>query len=239
MVVGATGAIGSALVAALAKDDTFANVYATHRCDLSKLSSELQSQSVPVHLDLTDEPSIRSAASKCSATGRLQLIIVASGVLHDGQRLQPEKSWSTLNATDMERVFRINTIGPTLVAKHFLPLLDKDNRSVFAALSARVGSIKDNRLGGWYAYRSSKAGLNMMIKTLSIELRRKNPAGICIGLHPGTVDSDLSRPFQKNVAKENLFDPDRAARQLLYVAQHVEAQQSGDVLAWDGKPIEP
>jgi len=137
----------------------------------------------------------------------------------------------------MKQVFAINTIGPALVAKHFLPLLDRNRRSVFAALSARVGSISDNRLGGWYGYRASKSALNMIIKTLAIELSRRNREAICIGLHPGTVDSRLSAPFQNNVAADKLFAPDLAATQLLEVVDQVRSEQSGRLLAWNGLEI--
>jgi len=134
----------------------------------------------------------------------------------------------------MERAFRINTIGPALVAKHFLPLLSKDRKAVFAALSARVGSISDNRLGGWHAYRASKAALNMMIRTLSIELARQKPKALCVGLHPGTVDTDLSKPFQARVAKDKLFSPAHSARCLLTVLDGLGPEENGGVFAWDG-----
>ena len=137
----------------------------------------------------------------------------------------------------MARAYQINAIGPALVAKHFLPLLATDRKAVFAALSARVGSIGNNRLGGWYAYRASKAALNMILKTLSIELARRNPSAICVGLHPGTVDTRLSGPFQRGVPGDKLFSPHRSAPCLLKVINALSPGQSGRVLAWDGKPI--
>ena len=137
----------------------------------------------------------------------------------------------------METAFRVNTIGPALVAKHFLPLLASDAKSVFAALSARVGSIDDNELGGWYAYRASKAALNMVIKTLSIELARRNPRALCVGLHPGTVDSRLSKPFQGGVPEGKLFQPAAAARALLTVLDGLSSGDSGALFAWDGTRI--
>jgi NAD(P)-dependent dehydrogenase (short-subunit alcohol dehydrogenase family) len=188
-------------------------------------------------MDVTDERSIELAAARCVSSGPLRLVIVATGVLHDGDTLQPEKSWLMLNADRLSKVFAINTIGPALVAKHFLPLLDRHHRCIFAALSARVGSISDNRLGGWYGYRASKAGLNMIIKTLSIELQRRNKFAICLGLHPGTVDSGLSAPFQANVAQPKLFSATRAASELLSVIDQANAEQSGRVLAWDGQEV--
>jgi NAD(P)-dependent dehydrogenase (short-subunit alcohol dehydrogenase family) len=137
------------------------------------------------------------------------------------------------------RLFAVNAIGPALVAKHFVPLLPNEDRCVFAALSARVGSITDNRLGGWYGYRASKAALNMLIKTLAIELARTRPEAICVALHPGTVDTGLSKPFQKGVASDRLFSTDSTAAQLLEVIERLEPDQSGRCFAWDGAEIAP
>jgi len=137
----------------------------------------------------------------------------------------------------MERSYRINAIGPALVAKHFLPLLTRERKAMFAALSARVGSIEDNQLGGWHAYRASKAALNMLLKTLSIELARQNPTAICVGLHPGTVDTRLSGPFQRGVPEGKLFSPQKSARHLLNVLDTLSPEQSGQIFAWDGQRI--
>ena len=167
----------------------------------------------------------------------LDLVIVATGILHDGPDLRPEKTWRSLDASALERVYRINTIGPALIAKHLLPSLAPDRKSVFAALSARVGSISDNRLGGWHAYRASKAALNMLIKTFAIELARRNPKALCVGLHPGTVDTKLSRPFQSNVPKPKLFDVDFVASRLLSVLDRLTPEDSGKLFAWDGQRI--
>ena len=164
-------------------------------------------------------------------------MIVASGLLHDGAALQPEKTWRSLTAEGLQRAFAINTIGPALVAKHFLPLLAQERKAVFAALSARVGSIEDNHLGGWHAYRASKAALNMLIRTLAIELARRNDHALCVGLHPGTVDTGLSKPFQGYVAKGKLFTPARAAGQLLDVLDGLSPGHTGGLFAWDGQRI--
>ncbi|MEO6361030.1 MAG: SDR family NAD(P)-dependent oxidoreductase, partial [Sphingomicrobium sp.] len=153
--------------------------------------------------------------------------------------VRPEKTYRDLSQSALMRYFAVNAVGPALIAKHFLPLLPKDEPSVFAALSARVGSITDNRLGGWYGYRSSKAALNMLIKTLAIELARTRPLAICVGLHPGTVDTKLSKPFQKNVGPDRLFSTARAACQLIDVLDHLTPAQSGNCFAWDGKQIAP
>jgi NAD(P)-dependent dehydrogenase (short-subunit alcohol dehydrogenase family) len=189
-------------------------------------------------IDLADEHSIATAATELGGTvDDVHLVIVATGILHNDDGLRPEKTWRSLDARSFETAFRVNTIGPALVAKHFLPMLAKDRKSVFAALSARVGSIDDNRLGGWHAYRASKAALNMLIKTLSIELAARNATALCVGLHPGTVDTDLSKPFQTNVPAEKLFTPGRSASALLNVIDGLDAKDSGGVFAWDGTRI--
>lgn len=236
MVIGASGGIGAALVSALSERPGPGRIYAASR----NPREDARENVVPIQLDLENESTIEYAANQTVKSGPLHLVIVATGVLHDGAVqpvVTPEKSWSALNADQMKQVFAINTIGPALVAKHFLPLLDRNRRSVFAALSARVGSISDNRLGGWYGYRASKSALNMIIKTLAIELSRRNREAICIGLHPGTVDSRLSAPFQNNVAADKLFAPDLAATQLLEVVDQVRSEQSGRLLAWNGLEI--
>lgn len=172
----------------------------------------------------------------------VRLIIVGIGTLHQPEQpgsssIRPEKTWRDLSADKMAQVFATNTIAPALIAKHFLPLLPRTGRSVFAVLSARVGSISDNRLGGWYSYRASKAALNQIIKTTSIELARTRPDAICIGLHPGTVDTGLSKPFQANVAEGKLFTPEVSATYLLNVAATATPNQSGSLLAWDGSIV--
>jgi NAD(P)-dependent dehydrogenase (short-subunit alcohol dehydrogenase family) len=189
-------------------------------------------------LDLTDEATIAGAAESATAGGSaLDLVIVASGMLHDGEALNPEKTWRALDGAALERVYRVNTVGPALVAKHFLPLLARDRKSAFAALSARVGSFSDNRLGGWHAYRASKAALNMLLRTFAIELARRNPRAVCVGLHPGTVDTGLSASFQANVPEGKLFTPDFAAARLLEVVDCLKPDDSGHVFAWDGQLI--
>jgi NAD(P)-dependent dehydrogenase (short-subunit alcohol dehydrogenase family) len=233
-VLGASGGIGRAFVDALLPDPSVSAVLTASRRSMPAANGKL----AWVPLDLEDEESIETAASAAAdLPGPLSMVIVATGMLHDAGNVQPEKTWRSIKSSSLEKAFKINAIGPALVAKHFLPLLARDRKSVFAALSARVGSIGDNELGGWYAYRASKAALNMMIKTLSIELARRNPNAICVGLHPGTVDTELSAPFQG--AARRLFTPDQAARCLLNVVDGLTAKESGAVLAWDGTPIVP
>lgn len=232
-VIGASGGIGGALADALQECPQVAGVLRLCRSAPDPGTAD----GPAARLDIEDEASIAAAAGFAAQRyGRLHLVIVATGILHGGG-LRPEKSWRDLSGDAMERAFRVNAAGPTLVAKHFLPLLAEDRKSVFAALSARVGSIGDNRLGGWHAYRASKAALNMIVRTLAVELGRRNGAALCVGLHPGTVDTPLSKPFQHNVPEGKLFSPDRAARCLLDVLAGLGPQHSGRVFAWDGSEV--
>lgn len=224
-VIGASGSIGAALADALEGCGT----------EVVRFSRVSAGQN---HLDLTDESSIADAAKLAAGDGPLDLVLVATGYLH-GEAGGPEKDWRQITGDELSHNFAINATGPALVAKHFLPLLAEDRRAGFAALSARVGSISDNGLGGWYSYRASKAALNMLVRTLSIELARKKPEAFCVGLHPGTVDTRLSEPFQRGVPEGKLFTPDRAAHYLLGVLGELSHEDSGRCFAWDGKEITP
>ncbi len=185
-------------------------------------------------IDVADDASIAAAARAIS--GEIDLVIVASGRLQ-GEGLSPERSFTALDAEALTRSFQVNAIGPALAAKHFLPRLPKDRPATFAALSARVGSIEDNRLGGWYGYRASKAALNMLVRTLAVELARTRPLATCVALHPGTVDTALSRPFQRNVAEGKLFTPAYAAGRLLEVIEGLGPGDTGGFYAYDGSRI--
>jgi NAD(P)-dependent dehydrogenase (short-subunit alcohol dehydrogenase family) len=223
VIIGASGGIGAALEAALIDEGIPVQGFA-------------RSDSGDRHVDLEDEASIAAAAGRIA--GAPTLVVVATGLLHDGEH-GPEKAMRDLDPVWMARNFAINAIGPALVAKHVLPLMPKTGRMVFAVLSARVGSISDNKLGGWYAYRASKAAVNQLVRTLSIEDKRRNSSGIVVALHPGTVDTGLSRPFQGNVSPGRLFKPDRAAVQLLDVIDGLRAPDSGKLFAWDGVEVAP
>jgi NAD(P)-dependent dehydrogenase (short-subunit alcohol dehydrogenase family) len=230
-VIGSSGGIGRALVDLLVAQTNVERVFC-----LSRSKPEFnQKKTEHIIIDITCEQSIRRAAGKISSD-KLDIIICATGFLHSDQ-FQPEKSLRDLNMDNFKKVFAINTFGPALVAKHFLPLIPRRTKSVFAALSARVGSIEDNRLGGWYAYRASKSALNMLIKNTSIETQRRFKQASVIGLHPGTVDTGLSKPFQTNVAANKLFDADFSAQCLLQVINLVTPTDSGQIFAWDGKKI--
>ena len=232
MVFGAGGGLGSALVDALSADDRCAVVYAGARRDLPVTTRKCR----PFRFDLRAEASIAEALAQCATAGRLHLVIVATGILH-GPGLDPERTWRTLTSDALEQAFAVNAIGPALIARHALDHLSTTDKAVFAALSARVGSIADNRLGGWHAYRASKAALNMLIRTFAIELGRRNPGALCLALHPGTVDTELSRPFQTHVRPEKLFTPAASAHALLEVVDRATAADSGCLLAWDGARI--
>ena len=231
VVVGASGGIGAALAKALVDDGA-----AVHALSRRGLAADARFN--PGRIDIEEEASIADAASALRAEAPLDLVVVASGLLHS-DRIAPEKSYRQLSGASFGQYFAVNATGPALVAKHFLPLLRKDRPAVFAALSARVGSIGDNRLGGWYGYRSSKAALNMIVKTLAIELARTHPKAACVALHPGTVETDLSQPFRRGVQAEKLFSADTAARHLLNVIAGVSASESGSIFAWDGAVITP
>lgn len=185
-------------------------------------------------VDATVEHDIAAAAP--ALPSELGSVFVTTGMLHDDLQ-RPERSMRELDPERMARSFLINTIAPTLVAKHVLPRLPRDRRAVFAVLGARVGSIGDNRTGGWYGYRASKAALVMLVRTLSIELKRTHPHAICVALHPGTVDTAMSKPFRGNVAADKLFTPDYSAERLIAVADGLTPADSGGHFAWDGVRI--
>ena len=233
-VIGASGGVGQALVELFAKDPRVEQVFALSRTPCPVPSPNVMQG----ELDLEDEASIANCATSVSSNSCLDIVVVATGILWSGETLRPEKSMLELDVDKLAKLFAINATGPALVAKHFLPQLRKGSKTVFAALSARVGSIGDNRLGGWYSYRASKAALNMLLKTLSIEHARRLPQSVIVGLHPGTVNTELSAPFTKRTSPEKLFSPDVSAGYLLKVLDRVTPEDSGGVFAWDGQRVE-
>ncbi|VUD62617.1 C-factor [Thalassocella blandensis] len=249
-IIGASGAIGCAFSRELIQQgfthiDTFTRSEFCLQDYSSRLAGVISHNYTPITLNnytlnITDEESIRQAVTKAHAidAAPYDLIFVASGILHR-KNIRPEKSLKSVSLTQLESVFSINTFGPILLAKHFLPKLQQSSPSVFAVLGARVGSISDNRLGGWYSYRASKAALHMLIKTVSIEWQRNNSNAIIISLHPGTVDSPLSFPFQARIPKHQLFPAEKSAAHLFNVIQHLKPADTGKILAWDGSEITP
>ena len=219
VIIGASGGIGLALADALdARGETV--------CRLSRSGTGL---------DLCNEASIAEAAALLGASP-IDRLIVATGLLHQPGHL-PERSLRDLDFARLMTSFAVNAVGPALVLKHFTPLLRRDGRSVAALLSARVGSIADNRLGGWYGYRAAKSALNQFVRSAAIELKRSRPDGIVVALHPGTVDTPMSLPFQANVAPDKLFAPSLAAEQLLGVIDGLTSGDSGGFFDWQGKAI--
>ena len=234
VVAGATGGIGSAFVDALLEDPRVASVAALSRSPLPARDERLVNHVV----DFDDETSIAAAAGACAERSPIDLVIVATGILHRDPDIGPEKRIADLEAASMQEVLHVNTVIPSMLAKHFLPLLRRDARSAFAAISARVGSIGDNRLGGWVSYRASKAALNMVIRTFAIEHARSHSKSYVVALHPGTTDTRLSQPFQRNVPDGKLFTPAFVAERLLSVLDGLSTDDSGGFFAWDGSRIE-
>ncbi|WP_101926467.1 MULTISPECIES: SDR family NAD(P)-dependent oxidoreductase [Luteimonas] len=221
LVVGAGGGIGQALVAALERSGRFAAVLGTRRGG-------------PLRLDLTDVASIAAAVADAAGHGELRLVVDATGFLHDAQHT-PEKSLRDLDAAHLKHAFAINAIGPALLMRQVLPRLPRAGKAVFATLSARVGSIGDNRLGGWHAYRASKAALNQLVRTAAIELARRAPEAVCVALHPGTVETPLSSPFARTGL--TVHAPSDAARHLLDVIDALDASRTGGFFDWRGEPV--
>ena len=226
VVIGAGGGIGAALLARLQAGGNTAEVIGLGR------------HTAPA-LDYQDEASLHAAAQwvaqRCAASGQsLRLLIVATGFLH-GDAGQPERSFTNLDAAYLSQVFAINTLGPALVMKHFLPLMPKQGRCVAGFMSAKVGSIGDNALGGWYGYRASKAALNQLVKTASIEMTRRNKQSVCVALHPGTVDTALSQPFAKTGL--NVRPADEAAGDLLRVLDGLQPADTGCLVDYQGQKL--
>lgn len=228
---GSTGGIGRALCLALAERGC-ETIYAGSRDGLDPAGPGF----VPFAFDLTDETSIAAAAAQMKDDPP-EWVIVATGVLTLPDGTGPERTFKRLNPDAMAQVFALNTIGPALIAKHILPLIPRKERFVFAAISARVGSISDNGLGGWHSYRASKAALNMLLKNFALEMGRTHEDAVVVGLHPGTVDSALSQPFQSNLPDGQLTPPREAAGNLLSVLSSLGAEDSGKVFDFAGKEV--
>ena len=226
LIIGSGGGIGAALLSQLQNHTGYSQAIGLSR-------------STEVSVDYFDESSIANAAQSIAslcATSRLELrlLIVATGFLH-GEKGQPERSFTNMDAAYLDHVFKINTLGPALVMKHFLPLLPKTGRCVAGFISAKVGSISDNALGGWYGYRASKAALNQLVKTASIEMTRRNKDSICVSLHPGTVATALSEPFAKTGL--NVRPASDAANDLLTVLALLQPVDSGCLVDYQGQKL--
>jgi NAD(P)-dependent dehydrogenase (short-subunit alcohol dehydrogenase family) len=216
LVIGASGGIGQAMMQHLTNAPHCAEVVGLHRLSEPRI-------------DFNNEASIASAADALRGSGKFHLIINAAGLLHS-TAFSPEKKLGDLNYAQLEATFRVNTFGPALVLRHFASLLATE-RAVLALISAKVGSIEDNRLGGWYSYRASKAALNMLLKTAAIELKRSNPKAVLVSLHPGTVNTGLSKPFKgKQIGRL----PSEAARDMLATLDRLGSADSGRFIAYNG-----
>ncbi|PSN17279.1 cell-cell signaling protein [filamentous cyanobacterium CCP5] len=242
LVIGASQGIGLGFVRQLLQDGRIAKVTGTYRQRetaqaLFDLQTKHPDRLAVLPLDVTQEAEIeRAIASLQQQCDRLHLVIYCVGLLHSDS-MQPEKSLRQLNTDQLLQYFQVNSIGAALLAKHLLPLLKHDQPSVYGAISAKVGSIGDNGLGGWYGYRASKAALNMLMKTAAIEYSRKSPKTIMTLLHPGTTDTRLSAPFQRNVPPEKLFSVERTVSQLMAVIENLGPNDSGSFFSWDGSRL--
>ena len=232
VIVGASGGIGQALTEALLGDERLETLYLLSRSEPKSRSEKV----VYLPTDITNESDIKNASGIINKGGPLTLVIIASGFLHD-ERFGPEKTIRSLSFETLNTNFNVNCFGPAILAKYLLPLMDRKRRTAFTVLSARVGSISDNRLGGWYAYRASKSALNMIIKTLSIEFSHRYKNLTIMGLHPGTVNTGLSEPFQGNVPEGKLFTAEFSAAQLLTIINESGPEHSGTLRAWDGQTV--
>lgn len=241
LVTGASSGIGLAMVRELLESRHVACVFAVSRSAtandaLQQLYQVRNEKLLLIDADVTSESSLQRLAQATRVVDALHLVVNCAGMLH-ASGIAPEKSIEQVRKASLERVFALNTFAPLLLAQALLPKLCQSQPAIFASLSARVGSISDNRAGGWYAYRASKAAQNQLLKTFSIEWKRRNPQGICLTLHPGTVDTPLSSPFQSRVPAHKLFDPQRAASQLLHIIANSTPADSGRFIAWDGSDV--
>ena len=227
---GASGGIGAALAEQLCADPQWDEVWLGARRQPLITTPTARAFA----FDSDDEASLIAAAQQIGAGGALDLVFVATGLLHRSGLPHPEKSYRALDGAAMAELYRVNAIGPALIAKHLLPLLPRSRRAVFAVLSARVGSISDNRLGGWHSYRAAKAALNMLIASFAIECRRSHPHAVIAALHPGTVDTALSAPFQRGLREGQLNSPAVSAAAMLAVLDKLQPGDSGGLFAWDG-----
>jgi NAD(P)-dependent dehydrogenase (short-subunit alcohol dehydrogenase family) len=246
LVLGASQGIGFGFVQYLLNQDTVNQVYATYRsiesaAPLLALAQKSGDRLTCILLEITDEDQVihclqQVAAGLKESDRQLGWVINCIGMLHQGD-LQPEKSLRQINTEQLLTYFQVNSIGSILLAKHLAPLIKNTDRVIFATLSAKVGSITDNRLGGWYGYRASKAALNMFMRSIAIEYRRTCKGAIVVVLHPGTTETGLSEPFRRGVAPEKLFSIDRSVSQLMQVMNALTPENSGEFFSWDGTPL--
>jgi NAD(P)-dependent dehydrogenase (short-subunit alcohol dehydrogenase family) len=242
LIIGASQGIGNGFVEQLISEDNIGHIFATYRTEesaqkLLSLKTLYPDKLTIIQVDVTVENDIQQAITVIkSQVNKLHFVINCVGILHEND-LQPEKSLKHLNSENLLRYFQVNTIPTALFAKHLQPLLKHSQSSIFATISAKVGSIEDNKLGGWYGYRASKAALNMLIKNIAIEYSRVSKNTIVIALHPGTTNTQLSAPFQKNVPPEKLFSVSLCTQQLLSIINNITINDNGKFFSWDGNNL--
>jgi NAD(P)-dependent dehydrogenase (short-subunit alcohol dehydrogenase family) len=233
VVAGANGAIGQALVAQLLDMPNVQRIYALHRT----VRHHDDARVVPVRCDITQSDDLQALTQQLKNDAvAVNLLINATGLLHS-DALKPEKALNQVNLASLQTSFATNAFAPILLLQAVLPCFDKQQPAWVINLSARVGSIKGNRLGGWFSYRAAKAAQNQLLKTASIELKRSHPLATCLQLHPGTVNSGLSKPFQSAVKAEQLFTPQQSAAYLLAVMACKEAAETGTFWDWNNQAI--
>jgi len=232
IIAGSSGAIGGEFTELYANNSNVEKIIALSRKPINTNHNKIQS----VEIDYYNEATFKNL-DEISQLDSISKIIIATGILHTDQ-IKPEKSIDSIAAEDMKQVFQVNVFGPILLVKKLLPLIKKSKGVKIVFLTARVGSISDNVLGGWHSYRSSKSALNMMIKNLAIELKRLNKEHVVIGIHPGTVKSHLSEPFLRHV-KHDIFNPKESVDLMTQVISKVSQTDSGKCFDFSGKVIEP
>ena len=236
LVAGASGGIGNAFCQEVARQ--FPNVSLIRLARNPEALSQLTVKTHDIAFDLSSESGIESAIAELPEKLAIDWVFVATGWLHD-ENHQPEKTYRSLNAQQMMHSFQLNAIGPTILVKFLLSRVNPKHPLKVGILTARVGSTSDNRLGGWHSYRASKAALNMLIKNFAIEFERMKKPVVIVGLQPGTTDTDLSAPFQRGVAPEDLQSPSYTANQLLKVMQVIDESDSGGLYDFLGLAFEP
>ncbi len=225
IIVGASGALGSALCKHYG--NLSYDVYALSRTKRDGLSHEFL-------IDIENEGSIQKASKALLSHAPVQKLIIATGMLHS-KNILPEKSFWDLSSKNMQKLYAVNTMGPALIIKYFLPLMDAKKPSVIAVISDSIGSIQLNQLGGWHSYRASKSALNMLIKNASIELSSTHKKLIVVGLHPGVVKSNLSAPYNGLLPKNEVFSPEFSSCQLIEVIKKLTPSDSGKIITWNGR----
>lgn len=241
LIVGGNRGIGLEFVKQLLKDERFDQIFATYRteADATELLqlAQIHSKLHCIVMDITEESQIEQGLAEIkNLTPELHFVINCVGFLHDGV-ITPEKALRQLHSANLVRYFQVNSIGAALLAKHLLSLLNHKQPNIFATISAKIGSIEDNRLGGWYGYRASKAALNMLLKTASIEYSRRSKQTAIVLLHPGTTDTRLSEPFQRGVPANKLFPVEKTVGLLMQVLEDVTIADNGSFFSWDGSRL--